>query len=133
MNVALARLARMTGRPEDLERARQAISAVLPDVAVQPADHAYGAIAWDLAFRPVARVSFVGPHAVLLAMRAPLLLSHRPFVVMTSPPRVEPGIDRVRAHAIVTLDGRDSEPLPDSAAVLTALEKLAPASRPESR
>jgi hypothetical protein len=91
-------------------------------VSGQLADHAYGAIAWDLAFKPVARVSFVGPPAVLQAMRIPLLLSYRPFVLMTSPPRIEPGIDKVRAHAIVSIDGKESEPLLDSAAILKALE-----------
>jgi hypothetical protein len=93
------------------------------------ADHAYGAIAWDLAFRPVARVRFIGPPGVIQALRAPMLLSYRPFVVMTSPPRVEPGIDRVRAHAVVSVDGKDSGPLFDSAAILKALESP----RPESR
>jgi hypothetical protein len=112
----------MTGKPADLERARRAITAILPDVSAQLADHAYGAIAWDLAFGKVARVEFRGPPAVLQALRAPLLFSFRPFVVMTAPRPVEPGSDRVRAHAIVSVDGKDSEPLFDSAALLKALE-----------
>jgi uncharacterized protein len=116
MNVALARLARMTGRPEDLGRARRAIQALLPDVGSRAADHAYGAIAWDLAFSPGARVVFFGP---------------RPIVSMTVPALVEAGAEDARASAVVWIDDKPSPPAFDSAAILAELEKLG--KRAESR
>jgi uncharacterized protein YyaL (SSP411 family) len=120
MNVALARIARLTGRPADLERARKAIQAVLPALAAGPADHAYGAIAWDLAFQPVKRVVFQGPPPIVTMLRAPITLAYRPDVVMTIAPLTEKPVER--ASAVVWVSDTPSEPVFDSASLLKLLD-----------
>jgi uncharacterized protein YyaL (SSP411 family) len=124
MNVALARLARMTGTPADLERARRAIGSLLPEVGGRAADHAYGAIAWDLAFSPAARVVFAGPRPIVALLRAPVLLGYRPFAVMTVPLLPESGPADARASAVVWIDSKPSDRVFDSAALLTKLDAV---------
>jgi uncharacterized protein YyaL (SSP411 family) len=121
MNVALARLARISGNPAHLARARRAIEAVLPDVQATPADHPYGTIAWDLAFNRVARIAFAGPRPVLMLFRAPVLFSYRPDVVMTIAEDASDGSDRARA---VVWDGeKRSRPAFDAAELLRLLDR----------
>ncbi len=98
MNVALARLARISGEPADLDAARRALDAVSVDVAKSPVDSTYGLIAWDLVARPVARVALGGPIAVARLLRAPITVGYSPHVVLT---RDDVPTDRVRATVCI--------------------------------
>jgi hypothetical protein len=132
MNVALARLARLTGEPAALDRASKAIDAILPEVSEGPADHPYGVIAWDLVNGATARVVFAGPRPIALLMRAPLVLAFRPHVAFTAaePASGDPG----RVSATLWVDGAQLAPVFDSAALLAILERpLVPEPPPEGK
>jgi uncharacterized protein YyaL (SSP411 family) len=130
MHVGLVRLALMTGR--GLDEAKRTIEAVLPEVSAAPSDHAYGAVAWDLAWGPTFRVVLEGPRPVLLLLRAPLLLDFRPHVVTTVASSADRRTEDGRASAVVWADGRASGPVHDAASLLKLLDEP-PSSRPESR